>query len=100
MHQHFTVADDVLFADIGNYTVNITGDAIAWQISAIYYGAGRTERCRNDCHIEYTLSQTIHSQNGTVGSKVLYQISTDPAIDARAKRFTSRFGRKENQLRH
>lgn len=96
LHQYFIVADNVLFADFGNYTVNIIGIAIAWKISTVYYGAGRIECTGYDYNTQHTLSKTEHTQNGTLGEEFFYPATASIAVDACAKRFASWFGCKEN----
>lgn len=57
MHFDFAIANNVLFADIGDHTIDIARIAIARQIFTVHNGVGWTERCRHDYHIEHTLSE-------------------------------------------
>lgn len=55
LYQYSPVADYVLFAGFGNYTVNIVGITVARQISTIHNVSGRAERTRHYIHIKYPL---------------------------------------------
>lgn len=87
MHQHSTITDDVLPADIGNHPVDVAGTAPARQVPAVHHDPGRAERRDHHYYPQHTLSQAEHSQDGTVGPEVLYTASAETAPDAGAKRF-------------
>lgn len=72
VHFDFAIANYVLFADIGDYTIDIACTSVARQIFTVHNGAGWTERCGDHCHTEYPLPQTKYTQNGTVGTELLH----------------------------
>lgn len=96
VHQYFALTNDVLFACLRNYTVDIVGVAIAREISPVYNGAGRAECFGDDFHTKHTLSKAVNAQNGTVGPEFLHQNLADAVVDARAQRSAARFGRQED----
>lgn len=85
MHQYSAVANYVLPADIGNHTFHLAGVAPAREIPSVHDDTGRAERRDHHYHPEHTLSQTEHSQDGTLGQEVLHPSSAEIAFNAGAK---------------
>ena len=96
LHQHFTITDHVLLADIRNHTVDFSRFAIAGQIFALHHDTGGAECRRHHWHIEHTLSEAVDTQNGTVGAELLHQNTATIAADASAKRFAQGIGCQQN----
>lgn len=61
LHQHFTVANDVLPADFGNHPIHFTGITIVGQVSPLYDVPGRAECAGYDFYTEHTLPQTEYA---------------------------------------
>lgn len=61
------VPDHVFLAHIRDYTIDLTGPAPARQIFAIHHASGRPQRRHHHNHIERTLQEAEHTQDGPVG---------------------------------
>lgn len=99
LHQHPSVADHVLLADIGNYTFDFAGSAPPGKISPLHHVVGRPERRHYDYHIKHSLSKAEHPQNAALDTGLLHQEAAQAAADACAQGFVAGFGGQQDQLR-
>lgn len=66
VHQHPAVANHVLPAHIGDYTIDFTGIAATGKISTVHHVAGWPECCHHDYHTKHTLPEAEYAQDATL----------------------------------
>lgn len=80
VHQHPFVADHVLLAHFGDYPVHVTSRPPAGQIPPFHHVPRRPVRPHHHRHSQHALPQTIHAQDGAMGTAHFYpSAAKDPS---------------------
>lgn len=86
VHHDASVADHVLFINVGDHPVDVAGGAAARALSAVYDVSRRALGSPHHRHIERALPQAVHAQDAAVGATLLHPEAAPTAVDARARR--------------